>query len=241
MAKIQISKARWREERDFNTQLEIPKEPQAGDLILMSFGADDNTPNVWGDESNHVEIQQPKIFEIMYSEREPDKQQLRGKYYYELTLRLFDHSNEDISYVNTDSNGDTQENYIFNEQELTNNLKTSGLDAIFANIDPITGEESGNIVDVVKTAQNRDLEIAANEVSNGRRNPSTDPSDQCGCDCSSCECEGCEGCSSNNDSSEPLNCNCECCECCKEAEDGDKELICDNTLDGNPFNLPPGW
>ena len=195
LANIWISKNRWKEEYKENPT-EVPKAPRSGDIILMTFGSD---PSNNADDQEHEELIRPKVFEIMHTEKEPDKFQLRGEYYYSIKLRLFDHSNEDISFVNTHNNGQSEHNYLFNEEEMIKDLKTSGLDAIFANIDAVTGEETGNIVDVVKPAQNRELEIDANKYSKGRRQPSTD------------------------------------------TDLPNKDLICDNTLDGDPFELPDKW
>lgn len=196
-ATVQISKGRWREEHLLNPNI-IPKEPLEGDLVLISFGSvegvEDTFPKIVLGE--HVEINRAKIFEIGEVKKDPIKWQIAGEYFYEIHMTIFDYSNEEIDLTN----GGTEQNYLYDEQEKIDALSTSGLDAIFANIDAETGEETGNIKDVVKGAQNRDLEIEAIKVSDDdRRTPPVTLGD-----------------------------------------DGDS-LMCDDELDGQPFELPKGW
>ena len=249
LAKIRISKARWREEHLDYPDV-VPPKPLEGDLVLMTFGSNNNDekgPLDFG--LDHVDITRPKVFEVMHIEKEPDKFQLRGEYYYEIQLRLFDHSNEDISFLNKNPDtGETEKNYEFNEEQLINDLKTSGLDTIFANIDPDTGEESGNIVDVVKTAQNRELQIEGNKYSFDRLGP---PTSNPGYDDDDCGCDG-----NGDDNNNPLICydtlpeppkpwplpDTDCkddCDCDEEEGDGNKGPT--NDCDPPQFTLPKGW
>ena len=259
MAKIWVSKARWNEENKLFPE-KVPSKPSEGDLVLMTFGAmsDEKSPLKKG--LDHVEVVRPKIFEIMHIQKEPDKFQVRGEYYYEIKMRLFDHSNEDISLINKNSDNTEDKNYEFFEQEMLNDLKTSGLDAIYANIDE-DGNESGNIKNVVKTAQNRELEIESNKYSfelDGKI-PTENPNHEYDCDCP--------------DNPPPLQCDnklpddptpfplpekpkCECdenaiapkkgcdCETCKEESDDEEErkpIFDDKEDEEGGFKLPGSW
>jgi len=249
-ATIQISKGRWREEYlDPDNAGKVPSKPQEGDLILVSFGEAENVgetiPKIVVGE--HVEINRAKIFEITYVNKDPIKYQLRGEYYYEIQMSLMDYSNEDIDFTN----GGTEQNYLFNEQDDINKLSTSGLDAVFANIDE-DGNESGNIKDVVKTAQNRDLYIGGRDLivgdggdsgSGGGSNCTNCEEDEDGntiCTCCDCECEDTENCDCE---CREVECDCNCddedcdCECC-EGDNGNGILPCDDTIDGKPFPVP---
>lgn len=174
VAKVLISKSRWLEEHTQDPVL-VPSRPRAGDLVLISFGTDpdavDDSCSVFPNlEDRSVNDLNPKLFEIVYFNDEPDNNQLKSNFYYRITLRLFDHSNEDIKLTYRDPNTyQVHKNYEFNEQETLDKLRTSGLDAVLANTNPETKEEYGNIKDVVATAQNRELEVEAEKVSSGRR------------------------------------------------------------------------
>lgn len=177
MAKILVSRTRWDEEY-LTDPMNIPELPREGDMVLLSFGADD--PSNYKTEcekdpfGDHKERNQGKLFEVMYVDNEPDKWQLRGHFFYEITLRLADYQQEEITFVDEDSK---EENFLFNEETDMKKLSTENKNTIFANKNPETGKEVGNVEDVVKEAQNRELEIRANEVSKDRRVPSTNTSD----------------------------------------------------------------
>jgi len=178
MARVWVSRGRWRQEHETNESL-VPLRPLVGDIVLMSFGDFDNVQDekAWNSENLSVNDKNTaKLFEVMYIDVEPDKWQLRGQYYYDVALRLTDYSNDNISLHNADTD---EHNYIFgNEQDKLDNLKTEDKSTIYANIDPDTGNEFGNIKDVVVTAQNRELEICANEIAPDQPlQPETDTSD----------------------------------------------------------------